>query len=51
MVGPVLPDIPVEVMSHIFSFLDAPDLARMARVCREWNQVQGVEWFCLTMKL
>jgi hypothetical protein len=44
VVGPILPDMPLEVMSYIFSFLDAPDLARMAGVCREWNQAQEVDW-------
>ena len=44
MAGFILPDVPVEVMSYVFSFLELPDLARTARVCRGWKQAQEVDW-------
>ena len=43
MVGFILPDVPVEVMSCIFSFLDAPDLARTAMVCKGWKRAQEAD--------
>lgn len=43
MVGFIFPDVPVEVMSNIFSFLDAPNLARTAMVCKGWKQAQEAD--------
>ncbi|HSW86859.1 MAG TPA: F-box/WD40 repeat-containing protein [Rhabdochlamydiaceae bacterium] len=36
-------NLPVEILAYTFSFLEPEELARIARVSKEWNEVQKIE--------